>query len=402
MPVFAYVATDFLERRLDGTLISASPSEGRQTLRDQGLTILAFAPAVRKTWTTWLASYSQRRRKDQVAELARYLALLLRAGIPLAESLEVLARQSDPRSATVLKTVRDRIQGGASFADAIASFPEWFDALFVSAVRVGELSGNLDEALTELAEHMRVDQTLRNELANALTYPIILAVVGIGVVLFLMSYVVPQLLNVLTVSGRPLPTSTMLLKKFSDLLVQHWLIVGASALTLVVSAAFLYRQPAVRRSWQKFQLRIPVLAPLIRKSVIAQFAQRMTLLLRSGIPFVDAVQSVAAQSRNLVLAEELHLMAKTVESGSDIADTMQKSLIFPPVVAHIVAVGQDSGELTSMLSELRNRFETEVRLAMKRFTSILEPILIVVMAAVIGFVVFACLMPIWETTRGIL
>lgn len=402
MPVFAYVATDFLEHRQNGTLIASTPSEGRQSLRDRGLTIVSFSPALRKPWIHSFARYGQRRRLDRVAETARYLSLLLRAGIPLAESLDVLSRQSDRSLATVLQALRDRIQGGDGFAEALAAYPDWFDEVFLGAVRVGELSGNLDESLAQLAEHMRVDQSLRSELANALTYPFILALVGVGVVLFLMSYVVPQLLNVLAVSGRPLPTSTLLLKGFSDVLLTHWVILLATTIGVVLVLAWGFHRPRIRSIWQLFLLGLPVVGPLIRKSIIAQFAQRMHLLLQAGIPFVDAVQTVARQSRNLILKDELHGMVEAVESGSDIARCMQDSKVFPPVVAHIVAVGQDSGELVDMLSDMRTRFESEVRLAMKRFTSVLEPILIVIMAAVIGFVVFACLMPIWETTRGIL
>ena len=402
MPVFSYMATDIAERRRDGTLIADTPANGRETLRERGLTILHFVPASTPRLRGFVGLYSRRRRRERVAELARYLSLLLRAGIPLAESLEVLARQCDRAMTTMLKDLRDRIQGGEAFAEALAAHPTWFDELFISAVRVGELSGSLDESLCELAEHLHADQTLRCQLANALTYPCILLAVGVGVVLFLMSYVAPQLLTVLSASGRPLPASTLLLKHGSDTLTQHWALLLVLSIVALFLVTALHRQPNVRRVWQLAQLRIPVLAPLIRKSLIARFAQQMHLLLSSGVPFVDAVRSAALQSHHLLLRDELHAMAEAVESGSDIADTMHHSRVFPPVVAHLVAVGQDSGELTAMLAELQARYETEVRLAMTQFTTILEPVLIVVLAALVGFVVFACLTPIWEATRGIL
>ncbi len=401
MPVFAYTASDLTDRLLTGTLTADTPAQGRETLRERGLRILVFQPAAMRSVRTAFRIPLRLRRHDQVAEIARYLSMLLRAGVPLAETLEVVARQGDRRMAALLKDVRERVVGGSSFADALGEHKEWFDAMFVSAVRMGELSGHLEEALSDLAEHLRAQQTLRSQLTTALTYPLILVCVGLSVVLFLMSYVVPQLLTVLVASGRPLPASTMLLKRFSDLLVGYWpmLLILGVALASVVGVVF--RDQRVRRTAERLQLRLPLFGTLRQKSLVAQFAQQMNLLLRTGVPFVEAVRCVQAETKNLLLAEELTAMAQAVDSGSDIAPTMAKSRIFPPVVAHLVAVGQDSGELTAMLSELKTRYDTEVRLAMGKFTAALEPLLIVLLAGGVGFVVFACLMPILEATRGI-
>lgn len=401
MPVFAYTTVDLEDRETAGTLIAETPADGRQHLRERGLSIVRFAPAREMRSRSWPGIGAHHRRQEQVAEFARYLAMLLKAGLELPKSLTTLARECERQLATTLKEVHDRVTGGESLADALSAHPRWFDPLFVSAVRVGELSGNLDESLSELAEHLRAQRTLRNELTNALTYPLILVCVGVAVVLFLMTFVVPQLITVLAASGRPLPTSTALLKGFSDLLVNHWAIVVLVLGILIAAGTLIYRSDPGRRAWHRVQLRLPLAGPLIRKSLIAQFAQRMSLLLKTGIPFVEAATTVAGLSRNRVLAGELATLAHSVESGSDIAPAMEGSLIFPPMVVQLVAVGQDSGELPEMLAELRTRYETEVRLATTRFTAALEPLLIVLLAAAVGFVVFACLMPILEVTRAI-
>jgi type II secretory pathway component PulF len=266
---------------------------------------------------------------------------------------------------------------------------------------VGELSGNLEESLSELAEHLRARQSLRSRLTGALTYPMILVCLGTAVVIFLMSYVIPQLLTVLAASGRPMPASTMVLKTASDFLVYHWasLIVGAVIACGLMAAV--YASDAGRLLVHRAQLHVPLVGPLVRKQIIAGFAQQMALLLRTGTPFVDAVRCAAALTGNRVLAGELDQVGRCVESGSDIAPTLANSRIFPPVVIHLIGVGQDSGELTTLLGELRTRYETEVRIAVDRFTTALEPLLIVALASVVGFVVFACLMPILEATRGI-
>lgn len=177
--------------------------------------------------------------------------------------------------------------------------------------------------------------------------------------------------------------------------------IGLAVFGFVIVGSIVLRSDMGRRTWHRLQLRLPLLGPLIQKNTVAQFAQRMSLLLNTGVPFVDAVTTVKTLTRNLVLADELSTMAQSVESGRQIAATIQDSRIFPPVVAHLVAVGQDTGELPTMLAQLKDSYEAEVRLAITRFTSALEPLLIVVLATMVGFVVFACLMPILEATRGI-
>lgn len=402
MAVFAYVGIDAAERQLAGTLIADTPQEGRRRLRERGLRLLEFEPARWARRRFRGRAGPSHRRREQVTELARSLSLLLGCGTPLADSLAVLTRRRESKLVTVLTALRDRVINGAAFGDALAEHPDWFDALFVGAVRVGELSGQLEDSLAELAEHLRARQTLRAQITGALTYPLILVCVGIGVVLFLMSYVIPQLLTVLTASGQPLPASTRFLKAVSDLIVGYWplLLIVVVASTALVTAAL--RRAAIRRAVQLTLLRVPILGPLLQKTLVTQFAQAMSMLLKTGTPFVDAVRSVGNLTRNNeVLRNELAAVARAVESGSDIAPTLEGSRIFPPLVVHLIAVGQDSGELTGMLAELKNRYETEVRIAVTRFTGVLEPLLIVLLAAGVGFVVFACLMPILEATRGI-
>ncbi len=400
MAVFSYTAADNSGNEQTGTLLADTPFDGRQRLRDRGLQVLAFGQA-RVPKSGPVPTMGLRRREEQVAEIARQLSMLLRSSVPLAESIDVLTRGRRNGLGTVLTSVRDRVTGGASLGDAMAEHPQWFDTLFVSAVRVGELTGNLDESLSHLAEHLRGQQTLRNRLTNALTYPLILLVVGIGVVLFLMSFVVPQLLEVLTASGRPLPASTVLLKGASDLLVHHWLVLGFSGIALGITTWLVGRSESGQRLWHRAQLRTPLLGSLVQKHIVAQFAQRMAVMLQTGIPFVEALRATRALTRNRVLADELEGMTGTIESGGDIAPTMEGSRVFPPVVAHLIGVGQESGELTTMLEELRSRYETEVDLAIGRFTAALEPLLIVLLAGGVGFVVFASLMPILEATRAI-
>jgi len=399
MPVFAYSASDAAEQILKGTLIADSPAEGRERLRAQGLRLLDFGEAG-PSRTIRLPGRTARRRPEEIAELARSLALLLRVGTPAAEALEVLSRGKKGTLQNVLQDLRDRLGSGVSLSDAMARHPRWFDTLFLSAVRTGEITGHLEESLGELSLHLRAHQALHRQLVAALTYPLIVLSLGIGVVIFLMTLVIPQLLEVLVAAGRPLPASTRFLKSLSDLLIHRWPLLLASLTGAAVLVAFLVRTPRGRRTIERLLLALPIAGSLLQKSVVARFAQQMALLLRTGIPFVEAVATVASLARWRTLQEELRWMVAAVESGRDIAPCMAGSRVFPPVAAHLVAVGQNSGELPTMLTELRNRYDTELQIAIGRFAAALEPLLVVLLAAGVGFVVFACLMPILEATRA--
>ena len=238
-------------------------------------------------------------------------------------------------------------------------------------------------------------------LVAALTYPMVLIAVGTGVAVFLMSFVIPQLLEVLETSQRPIPTATVVLKRLSDLLTHHWFALALAAISVGVASAALYRWPPGRYWIQRKLLQVSLAGALVKKTTVAQFAQVMSLLLHTGVPFLDAIRLVRTNSRNLVLEGELKRVEQAIERGSDIAPTLEGSAVFPPLVVHIVAVGQKSGELTRMLTQLKEAYETEVRLAIEKFTAALEPILIIVMSAVVGFIVFATMTPILEATRAL-
>ena len=356
VPVYAYKAHDATDRVLAGTLVADTPADGRARLRERDLRIVQFRPA------------SVRERPG-------------------------------PRFGRSSARRREQVSGGSTLAYALERHPATFYRLVISAVRVGQSAGSLDEALTELSAFLLERQTLHARLTGALVYPCVLLGLGIGVVVFLMSTVIPQLLAVLIASGKPLPASTVLLKSFSDALLEYgWLMLGGGVLLGAGVGAFV-RTERGRLLWHRMALRLPLLGPLLAKTSVAQFAQMTTMLLRSGVPFVDAIDTVARSVHNRVLRAELIAIKAAVEAGSDVAPTLEGSRIFPPLVQHLVAVGQDTGELAAMLGQLRTGYETEVRLAVSRFTAALEPLLIVILAVAIGFVVFATMMPILEASR---
>lgn len=398
MPVFAYQAQDRSQSQRNGTITSDSAALARLALRAQGLTVHRLAPAREGGRRRWPGN-GARRRSNLLAEIWRQLSLLLRAGIPLAESLEVLGRQHRGAALVLLRELHEAVRGGQSLTDAIRQRPAWFDPLSVSLVRIGESSGALDQALAELADYATRRQGLRNQLVNVLVYPAILCLVALGVILFLMSYVVPQLADVLASAGQALPMPTRLVQAASDGILCGWPILigalGGAGAALVLTL----RIPRARRTLHRGLLRIPLAGDLLRKHWMSRLALMLAMLLRSNVQFVAALRTIRLGGGPGLLADELERLERCVEAGSTIAAPLKDSRVMPPLVVHVLAVGQDTGELPAMLEELRQGYEKEVQIASTRLLAVLEPALIILLAGIIGFVVFAALLPILETTR---
>ena len=404
MSVFAYQAIDTRRRRQSGSLTADTAALARQTLRDRGLAVCRLEPLrsapVRVRPRIWSALRVRPGRcAAQIAELWRNLSVLLEAGVPLTEALEVCRRQQAGRLQGIVRQLHESVRSGQAFADGLAAHPAWFDELTLAVVRVGQQSGSLSTALSELAEFQSRRRAIVNRLTTALIYPVILCLVGAAVVVFLMSHVVPQLLEVLQSAGRDLPFITRLLKSISDGLVGNAVFLAPAAVAAVAAVVLARRTPRGRRFFERLALQTPVLGDLLRKAWVARISLMLAALLRSAVRFTDAVRIIRKGLPHRLFADELEKLEIAVEAGSDIAEPLRDSRLMPPLVVHLLAVGQESGELPQMLEQLRVGYENEVNVALDRFLAVLEPALILVLAAAIGFVVFATLLPILETTR---
>ena len=329
------------------------------------------------------------------------MALLLRTGIPLATALGVLAKQHRGWMQAVLRELHEAVQSGRALGDALVQRPDLFDTVTINVIRVGQASGSLDLALESLAEFSSRRENLRQRLTNVLIYPCILCIVGLGVVIFMMTYVVPQLVEVLEAAGRTLPLATRWLKAASDLLIAGWPVMVVILLLFIGGGVLSFRHPRRRRQIERVILRIPVAGDLLRKSWIAHVTLLLALLLRANVRFIEALRIIRQGLRQRVLADELQRLEAAVEAGSDIAPPLEDSLVFPPLAVHVLAIGQNTGELPRMLDQLREGYDSEVTVATTRFLAILEPALVLIMASVIGFVLYASLLPILEATRAI-
>jgi general secretion pathway protein F len=396
MAVFAYKALDVRYCPTAGTVAADTPRQARDLLRAQGLMVEQVDLQQPRAHRSVLTFTARRRDAARVGQFVRQLATLLSVGSPLLEALDTLARQYTGSFRRVLLLLRDRVAAGISLADAMAQQQGVFDELCVNLVRVGEDAGTLETTLQRLATFKERSRQFRGRLATALLYPAIVFVAAIAISLFLMTFVVPNLLAPLLEQGQSLPLPTRIVKGASDLLLAEGPWIALAALVLIVCFSIAQRTEPVRRVWDRLVLAIPVLGELVRKQAIVRLAVVMSTLLKSGVVFVRAVQIAQRTTSNRVMRTALSRCERAVTAGGDIAAALESTAAFPPLVVHLFALGQQSGRLEEMLAELADTYDAEVATAAQRLAAVLEPVLILMLAGVVLCIVLATMLPILE------
>jgi len=399
MAVFAYKAVDPDQAAAGGTIIADSPRQARDTLRGRGLTVVDLRIMDEGRELTFTERRQGRKARGEVVAFIRELATLLAAGIPLLESLGTLVRQHRGRFKAVLQQVHDQISAGSSLAEAMGQRPAYFDELVTSIVRVGENTGTLETTLAKLAGFKEKALRLQGRVTTALIYPGIVCMIGLAVMIFLMTYVIPNILGTLQESGRPLPALTQVVKGVSDLLLAWWWAVLIVAAGLAILARALVAVPRVRIFLHRLVLRLPVIGDLVSKENTSRMAVVMAALLRSGMHFDEAIRITRQTLRNETFRQALADYEQAVIAGRDIAQPLEASGVFSPLVVQMLAVGQQSGELENLLEQLAEAYDHEVASATQRLTAALEPLLIVTLALAVGLVALATLLPILEASN---
>jgi len=399
MAVFSYKALGAGAALVRGAVTADTARQARDVLRDQGLTITEIAPVQQGSKVTFRQPRAGRRDQVELVAFVRELATLLTAGIPLLSALHTLAGQHRRRLQAVIQHLAGRVAAGESLAEAMGREPAYFDELAVSVVRVGESTGSLETALKRLADFKEKAMRFRSRVTAALTYPTIVCIMGVAVAAFLMTYVVPSLLNTLVQAGKPLPAITRVVKAASDFLVTWWW-----ALLGAIGLAVLAVKAALRSEWgrelaDRVILRLPVVGELVRKENTSQIAVVLAALLRSGLQFVGAIRIVRRTIRNRLFRRSLDEYEAAVTAGSDVAGPLAASGVFSPMVVQMLAVGQESGRLEDMLEQLAEAYDQEVSTATVRLMALLEPLLIVALAVLVGFIAFATVLPILEVSN---
>lgn len=331
----------------------------------------------------------------ELATFTRQFATLLKSGIQLADALKALVEQAgDRRLEQVLRVVKEEITSGNNLAEALAKHPRYFSDLYVNMVRAGEASGTLDVVLTRIADYQQKQASLKSKVISAITYPCIMLTVATAVVIFLMSFVVPQITAVLLERGQTLPVMTQILKTVSDFIRGFWwlLVLGAAAAAIFVKG--LLATEAGRLRFDTLLLRLPIFGSLFSKQAISRFSLTFSTLLKSGLPALDALKIVSLVVNNARLTRVINDIHARILEGADIATPIKRSKIFPPMVGYMVSVGEQSGQLEEVLDRIAEGYEEELDHAIQRMTALLEPVIIIFLAVVVGFIIAAVLLPL--------
>lgn len=396
MPVFNYQAVSPSAERVNGTLVSESMRQARNSLRHRGLAVVSIEECAASVPAKTRGAIWTKARPATVAAICGELATLLAVGVPLLEALDTLTRQYSGRIRATLMSVKDQISSGRSLAEAFGQHSEFFDELCVNLVEVGENTGKLDHSLECISSFKRRSAEFQDRVFSALLYPAIVLAMCVGVSLFLMTVVVPLLLTNLLDAGKSLPWPTQVLKVGSDFLLRYglWLAIG-SAMACTGTAAFASSLTG-RRMRDRLILALPVIGTMARKQEISRVSQVISTLLFSGLDFLKAIDIATRTSKNTLLVDALKSIGGEVRSGKELGTVVAGLEFFPPVVAHVFTIGQKSGRLDSMLQRLAEDYDADVKSLSQKLSTVIEPLLIVLLAGIVGFILFATLLPILE------
>lgn len=400
MSVFQYQAVNLQGKRHKGLIEADSARQARQLLREQGLLAesvhetrsVADNPASANT-LRWQRGISA----SELALLTRQLATLVQAAMPLEECLRAVAEQCEKnRLKSLMLAVRTQVLEGHTLADSLRAYPLVFDELFCAMVAAGEKAGHLDAVLSRLADYTEQRQYMKGKLLQAMIYPLVLTVVAIGVIAILLASVVPKVVAQFDHLGQALPNSTQLLIALSDGVRDYGLWLVGALLVLGVLVQRLLRQPALRLRWDRFWLRLPLLGKVSRGLNTARFARTLSILSSSSVPLLEGMQIAASVASNRYVRSQILTAAERVREGSSLRAALGSSGLFPPMMLHMIASGERSGELEPMLLRAADNQDREFEALVTLSLGIFEPLLIVSMAGVVLFIVVAILQPMLQ------
>jgi len=403
MPRYYYTAIAADGKKTRGDVTAESPYAARKQLRVRGIhpTLISEVGSTAQSKAA-LFSIFTRGSKSQIIDFTRQMATLLNSGIKLTEALSVLMLQSsDARFKNALTDIRDRVVTGESFTDTLKDYSDYFDVVYVSMVRVGEVTGTLGENFSTIATFMEKRQRVESKIITAMIYPIVLIFFCLAAIMILTTLVIPKIAEQITRTGQQLPWITRGLMNVSYVLRSWWLLLF---LLVVFGIIFVFKRflRTSRGAYlrDKFILSLPLFGPLIKQRVVSRFASTLSTLLGSGLAMAESLRVVSEVTGNSLMRKAIQQARERILAGADIATPLRDSGVIDPAIAHMVAVGEKSGELEKMLKSISQNLEASTDVVIERLSAAVEPVIIIVMAAIIGVIAYATILPILEVSAG--
>lgn len=402
MASFAYVATDKTGKEVKGNQDASNKDALIKALRGKGLMVKSVqeekAIAKAKQKSGGFRLFGGKVALKDLSIFCRQFATMINAGVSLVRCLDVLEMQTTSvRLKEIIRDIEQEVQGGATLSRSMNKFPKVFTNLTVGLVRAGEVGGVLDETLERLAGFLENDMALRRKVKSAMTYPVLVMIMAVGIVTFLVTFILPKFIQMfkdLGMTDDKFPMPTLILMKVSNFATSKWYIV---IIIIVASTIAINRVKATKtgkRYMDIFKLKAPVFGKLNHMIAIARFARTFSTLLSSGVPILQAMETVAGTVDNDVISDAILMSRAAIREGDTIADPLSASKMFPPMVVQMITIGEETGQLDSMLSKVADFYESEVDAALESLTAALEPLLIVGLGGVVGFIVIAMFMPL--------
>ncbi|MCY3000520.1 MAG: type II secretion system F family protein [Planctomycetota bacterium] len=401
MTSFKYAAKKPGGQTVEGTLAADDKGQAIAELRRQNLVVIKLEQVAgdkpaRKAGSSFF-NRTPKVNSEELVLFTRQLATMVGAGLALLESIDVLGSQAEtPGLRQVCEKIGSELRGGSDLSSAMETCPRAFTPLYVSMVRAGEASGQMDVILERLADYLESSQALRREIKAAMTYPVISLVLVIGITAFLMLGVVPTFRQVFDGLGAELPGLTQFTLNTSAWLKENWyVVVGASFGSFAAFSAF-KKTPKGELLWHHFVLRAPIFGPIVRKIALARFSRTFATLIRSGVPIMGTLDIVSATAGNRVVSNTVDAAKESVRQGQLLSDPLAHSKVFPPMVTRMIAIGERTGALEQLLEKIAEFYDAQVKAAIKSLTSLIEPLLITFMGVIVGGVVLSVFLPILD------
>lgn len=402
MALYRYKAVQSDGKEVNEVMTAATITEVQEKIRDKGLYLIQIREDVEKKSAAEELSFGGKVTAKQISIFCKQFATLLKAGVPVASGLDILYRQTENKKfKSALEDVYTEVQKGSQVSTAIRNHPKVFPSLMVNMVESGEMSGNLDNIMERLAIHYEKDAKISSRIKGAMIYPIALSVISVVVVIFLITVILPTFTGMFTSSGVELPLPTRILLGISDFIKDYWyIVIGAMGLLIFVVNRYL-NSSVGRYQFDALKFKLPVVKGSVDKIVTARFTRTLGSLLRSGIPLIDALELAGSVTGNVVIEEKVNYIASEVEKGETLGVALKRTPTFGPMVVSMIQIGEESGSLDQMLDKSADFYEQELEDAIDRLLKLMEPLLIVVMAVVIGFIVISMALPMFDMVNTI-
>ena len=407
MPIYEYTALNLKGKTVSNIIDADSTVAARQKLRSANIYPIAIKEVYdrevkkeRRLSELLPKPLSARVKPAELAMMTRQLATLLGAGFPLVSAIYTLIPQASSTTfKRILSQIKDAIEEGSSFAEALALYPDTFSPIYINMVKSGESSGTLELVLERLADISERQQALSNRIRSALAYPILMLIIGVIVLFVLLTYIVPSITAIFTDMGQTLPTPTRFLIATSEFMKTGWWIILLGLIVLVAGFRQIKKTDAGKYRLDQLVLKLPVIGNLVRKLAVGRFARTLGTLLDNGVSLLTALKIVQNVVGNRLVADTIEFAASEVEKGNSLARPLAASNIFPHISIQMVQVGEQSGDLETMLSKVADIYESEVENAILSLTTLLEPAIILVMGVIVGFIVLSICLPIFEMNQ---